>query len=106
MRVILKIVLLLVVSVGAGYGFSAYQYWTNLPQLTQNFCAEINAPILKFPPEQCAWPLYREAAIEVGTDVAEIWILESGNVLKAIDIPAVAEFVVSREAALAKARKA
>lgn len=42
----------------AGLAIWAY---SQKPTLSRNFLAEINAPIRAIPPEQRAWPLYREA---------------------------------------------
>lgn len=43
------------------YGVIAYRYFSQTPRLTRNFAAELNAPILKIPEADRAWPLYRIA---------------------------------------------
>jgi len=42
----------------AAYGALWIRYYIDKPQITRNFCAEFNAPILAIPEEDRAWPIY------------------------------------------------
>lgn len=44
----------------------AIRVHTGSPKLARDYLAELNAPVLAMPEEQRAWPLYREALLDVG----------------------------------------
>jgi hypothetical protein len=98
-----------VVVCAAIYGWLAYRYWSNPPQLTRNYAAELNAPILKLPEDQRAWPTYREAIMELDADPPEAWRAATDYQTNYQDVVASQEasgYLRSREATLAKIRRA
>ncbi|HEX7448558.1 MAG TPA: hypothetical protein VF306_13490 [Pirellulales bacterium] len=63
---------------GIPYGITAYRYYSKQPQLTHNYAAELNAPVLAIPPSERAWPRYREILQKLDTTLPpEIWSNES-----------------------------
>jgi hypothetical protein len=100
------LVLLPVFVVGAAiYGWFAYRYWSDSPKLSRNYAAELNAPVLKFPAEQRAWPVYREAIIELSTDAPDAWRLVE-SVRDLVKNPELAAWLREHEHALAEFRRA
>jgi hypothetical protein len=50
------------------YGVISYRYWNNPPNLSRNFSAEWNAPILAVPENERAWPAYRQALLDLSNE--------------------------------------
>jgi hypothetical protein len=47
------------------YGVLAARYFTGRPTITHNYVAELNAPIAAIPESDRAWPIYRQALLEL-----------------------------------------
>lgn len=109
MRQIFKFVTGIIVPIlaicGGFYGWLVWRYWSNPPKLTHNYAAELNAPVLKFPEAQRAWPIYREAVMALETEAPDAWH-ELHDFEKGAGDPEISRFVSSRENVLAKVRRA
>lgn len=56
-----KALALAFVLLALAYGGLCWWYYSQAPRLARNYAAELNAPILKIPPEKRAWTHYRRA---------------------------------------------
>lgn len=66
------IVLLILVSTllaATPYAITAYRYYSKSPQITHNYAAGLNAPVLAIPPDEWAWPRYRDILLKLNTEL-------------------------------------
>lgn len=100
---ILVAIAAIVVVLSASYGWVAHRYWSNPPRLSRNFTAEWNAPILRTPIEQRAWPIYQKLLLEWAEGRVEPVILDFEEVLRDNEK---AGWIRSRAASIVEARRA
>ena len=67
----LATVAILLVLGAAWYGYWAWRFFGGKPDISHDYLAELNAPILATPPQDRAWPAYREALVRPG---AQAWL--------------------------------
>lgn len=73
--------------------------------MARNFAAELNVRVENFGYDQRAWPVYREALIELQQDSPEAWRSAVGARQILAD-PEAVKYLRSRQAALARMREA
>ncbi|MEX2185304.1 MAG: hypothetical protein WD875_00855 [Pirellulales bacterium] len=97
-----KVVGIAVAVLAVAYGGLCWWYYSQQPRLTRNHAAELNAAILKVPPEKRAWTHYRRA-LEVLEPRKENEIAERPGEK---DWPATAAFVRRNAKAIEMIRQA
>lgn len=103
---LLRIAVILGIVFAAAVGGVFYVAARNRPNIARNFAAELNGPILAVPEDQRAWPIYREALVEVAVDEPAHWRANSDQAERIVHVKEVIEYLDRQEPTLSRVRKA
>jgi hypothetical protein len=104
---LVKWTLTLVAVPAAIFGSIAYLAARNRPNITHNYAAELNAPILAVPEDQQAWPIYRESLHELALNEPSPWLAANfDDFERVLHVKEVIDYLDRQEPTLRRVRAA
>lgn len=103
---LVKWTLIIVAVPAAIFGSLAYLAARNRPHITRNYAAELNAPILAVPEAQRAWPIYREALLDLAVNEPAHWIANDHQAERVVHVKEVIDYLDRQQPTLRRVRAA
>lgn len=101
-----KWVLLLVAVPASLLALAAYFVSGNRPNITRNYTAELNAPILAIPEDQRAWPIYRDCLFATAEGEPQHWQEHNHEFERLVHLKEIADYLNRQEPTLRRVRSA